>query len=177
MLAEFIYPHDDRWLTGSCRESAAESVTESVRVSRWDRVLVEISTQTAFPSSIGIQNSHRHVGLQAGMPMKTAGLVVHLHVHVDFFLQIVTNHARLFSHRSFRGVKNVPIFAHFFQGTAHLVKWAICLKIPPRTIHIRTWNGVMWKLQQYNEETDFIQHFLGTFFSRHAVYILLLIYC
>ena len=30
---------------------------------------------------ICIQNSHRPVGLQAGMPMETPGLAVHLHVH------------------------------------------------------------------------------------------------
>ena len=52
MLAEFIYPHGDRWLTGSCRESAAETVTESVRVSRFDQVLAEISTQTSFHLSV-----------------------------------------------------------------------------------------------------------------------------
>ena len=52
MLAEFIYPHGDRWLTGNCRESAAETLTESLRVSRWDRVLAEIYTQTASHLSV-----------------------------------------------------------------------------------------------------------------------------
>ena len=59
--------------------------TESVRVSRRDQVLVEISTQSAFHLSVPIQNSHGPVGLQAEMSMETAGLVVHLHVHVDIF--------------------------------------------------------------------------------------------
>ena len=74
---------------------------------------------------IRIQNSHRPVGLQAGMPMETADLAVPLHVHtargIDF-LPIETNHARLFSHGNLLSVKNVSIL-HIFKSTAQLVQW------------------------------------------------------
>ena len=61
--------------------------------------------------------SRRPVGLQAGMPMETAGLAVHLHVHTArelAFLPIETNHAGLFSHGNLHSVKNVSILVHFF---------------------------------------------------------------
>ena len=65
------------------------------------------------------------------MPL-AAGLVVHLHVHVNFlfFANCDESCETVFIRKLFikirklliTGIKNVPIFAHFFNDTAQLFK-------------------------------------------------------
>ena len=68
-----------------------------------------------------IQNSHGPVGLQAGMSLETAGLVVYLHLHVYLlFLQIEMNHAILFLYANLNGAKYADFL--LLKITAQLLK-------------------------------------------------------
>ena len=66
--------------------------------------------------------------------METAGLIVHLHVHVNF--SNCDESCEIVSYGNLRDVKNVPIF-----GTLSLkvrrtyLSKPICLKISPQTLH------------------------------------------
>ena len=80
---------------------------------------------------------HRPVGLQAGITMETAGLVVHLHVHVDllFFCKLWRIMRDCFHTETSVALK-MCLFLHIFFKILHnYLCEPICLKISPQTLH------------------------------------------
>ena len=84
---------------------------------------------------IRIQNRHRPVGLQAGMPMETACLVVHLNVHVDLFCKLWRIIRDCFHTETSVALKCIHFRTLSLKVLHTYLSEQICLKISPQTLH------------------------------------------